>query len=287
MDLAEMHPRNNLNLCLMGGMTELLSIIFSHESDQVRQRACSLLTSIMSNNRQVQEFASKSGAINLVSQFERETSVASKSSVFSCLTAWLKADNFEGKRRFIAEQDGLNFLMRLVSEAAADAAFDTRLKTNVHRLLSDLLVNDDGIFEERPEHVREHCSADAVLLGNFAAELAQTDVHKMRLRQVREPMLFSIFRMHQYKPDTVGPAILPALQQHKAAIEAVLADPEADPDLKESLADELARTQKAIEAPSLPFVRNFEQETEVESVQPHQRGRPGPAKTIHGLSLRQ
>jgi len=27
-DLAELHARNNLNLCLMGGMTALLSLIF-------------------------------------------------------------------------------------------------------------------------------------------------------------------------------------------------------------------------------------------------------------------
>lgn len=33
MELAELHARNNLNLCLMGGMNELLSIIFSHGSD--------------------------------------------------------------------------------------------------------------------------------------------------------------------------------------------------------------------------------------------------------------
>ena len=36
-DLAELHARNNLNLCLMGGMTELLSLIFSHESSTVRK----------------------------------------------------------------------------------------------------------------------------------------------------------------------------------------------------------------------------------------------------------
>jgi hypothetical protein len=48
-------------------------------------------------------------------------------------------------------------------------------------------------------------------------------------------MLFSIFRLHQFKPDIVGPAILPALNQHKAAIESVLADPAADSDLKEFL----------------------------------------------------
>jgi|Transcript_41157 hypothetical protein len=102
----------------------------------------------MSNNRQVQEFASKSGAINLVGQFARETNVAGKSSVFSCMTAWLKADNFEGKRRFISEQQGLSFLASLCQEAAQDSSFNARLKTNVHRLLADLLVNDDGIFEE-------------------------------------------------------------------------------------------------------------------------------------------
>ena len=32
-DLVELHPRNNLNLCLMGGMTEILCLIFSHEND--------------------------------------------------------------------------------------------------------------------------------------------------------------------------------------------------------------------------------------------------------------
>merc|ERR1711879_829208 len=88
--------------CLIGGMTELLSIIFSHESDQVRQ-------------------------------FERETSPASKSSVFSCLTSWLKADNFEGKRRFISEQDGLDFLVRLVCEAGSDAEFNTRLNASARQ----------------------------------------------------------------------------------------------------------------------------------------------------------
>jgi hypothetical protein len=59
----------------MGGMTELLGLIFSHESAQVRKASCHLLTSIMSNNRQVQEFASKSGAINLVTKFSQEDTI--------------------------------------------------------------------------------------------------------------------------------------------------------------------------------------------------------------------
>jgi len=148
MDLAELHQRNNLNLCLMGGMSCLLSLIFTHEAEEVRRTACSLVTSIVTNNRQVQEFAGKSGIINLVGQFDREQNIAVKNSVFSCLTAWLKADNFEGKRRFISGMQGLDFLNRLVAEAAADANYNARLKLNIHRLVQDLLLNDDGIFED-------------------------------------------------------------------------------------------------------------------------------------------
>jgi len=103
-ELAEIHARNNLNLCLMGGMSCLLSLIFTHDAEEVRRAACSLITSIMTNNRQVQEFAGKSGIINLVGQFNHEQSTAVKNSVFSCLTAWLKNDNFEGKRQFIEDQ---------------------------------------------------------------------------------------------------------------------------------------------------------------------------------------
>ena len=31
-ELAEIHARNNLNLCLMGGMSCLLSLIFTHDA---------------------------------------------------------------------------------------------------------------------------------------------------------------------------------------------------------------------------------------------------------------
>lgn len=64
-DLVELHPRNNLNLCLMGGMSEVLCLIFSHENDSVRKAACRVFSSVVSNNLDVQDFAAKSGAINL------------------------------------------------------------------------------------------------------------------------------------------------------------------------------------------------------------------------------
>jgi len=69
-DLVELHPRNNLNLCLMGGMIEVLCIIFSHPDDEVRRAACRIFSSVVANNPEVQEFASKAGAMNLVEQLE-------------------------------------------------------------------------------------------------------------------------------------------------------------------------------------------------------------------------
>jgi hypothetical protein len=72
LDLAELHPRSNLNFCMMGGMHELMAIIFSHPSDKVRKLACSIFSSINQNNKEVQDFANKAGAMNLVIQFERE-----------------------------------------------------------------------------------------------------------------------------------------------------------------------------------------------------------------------
>jgi len=124
----------------------------------------------------VQEFASKSGAINLVGQFDREENIAVKNAVFSCLTAWLKADNFEGKRRFLSEQQGLEFLTRLVLEAASEANYNAKLRMNIHRLLHDLVLNDDGIFEEQPNHVREHLGQREDFLRALAHELSRSGV---------------------------------------------------------------------------------------------------------------
>lgn len=116
----------------------------------------------------MQEFATKSGIINLVGSFNREEEPSVKNALFSCLTAWLKADNFEGKRRFLNEQQGLEVLVRLVQEAAADDGFNARLRLNVHRLVFDLVLNDDGIFEEQPFHVREHLGQREDFLASVA-----------------------------------------------------------------------------------------------------------------------
>ena len=53
LDLVELHERNNLNMCIYGGMIELLSLGLSYPNDEVRRSALQLITSANTNNLQV------------------------------------------------------------------------------------------------------------------------------------------------------------------------------------------------------------------------------------------
>lgn len=218
----------------------------------------------MSNNRQVQEFASKSGAINLVSKFMQEETVQIKDAIFGSLASWIKADNFEGKRRFINDQQGLCFLASLICDSSFNQAFTMRLKKKVISLINDLVINDDGIYAENPFFVREHFCGDQDFLLQLKSSIVNADLSNMQELQYRDTLLNIIFRLHQYKPDVLGPHMIPVLYQHRANIMALMADPQVDQDLKDMLNEEIQRVDDAIAAPSRPFVRNFEAETEQE-----------------------
>jgi len=49
-DLTELHERNNLNMCIYGGMTELLSLGLSYPNDEIRRSALGLISSASANN---------------------------------------------------------------------------------------------------------------------------------------------------------------------------------------------------------------------------------------------
>jgi len=53
-ELVELHPRNNLNLCISGGMHELFALIIQHKNEKVRKLACLVIAAACSNNSQVQ-----------------------------------------------------------------------------------------------------------------------------------------------------------------------------------------------------------------------------------------
>jgi len=76
-----------------------------------------------------------------------------KESIFGSLSAFLKADNFDGKRKFIMDYGGLEFLQDQVCSAEAQA-YSLRLKKKIVNLINDFVLNDDGIFEDEPFYVR-------------------------------------------------------------------------------------------------------------------------------------
>jgi len=113
----------------------------------------------------------------------------------------------------------------------------------------------------------------------------------MQEQMYRDTILLIIFRLHQYKPDLLGPQLTPILYQHRASLSALIAEPQVDQDLKDMLNEEIQRVDDAIAAPSRPFVRNFEAETEQEKV----RGKPAAGaaaagsnqeSNVHGFSLK-
>ena len=159
--------------------------------------------------------------------------------MFGSLAAWIKADNFEGKRRFINEQQGLEFLSRLICDASVNQAFTMRLRKKIMILINDLVINDDGIFEENPFFVREHFCADQEFLNQLQSCLVNAELQNLQEQQYRDTILHILFRLHQYKPDLLGPQFTPTLYQHRASLSALIADPSADQDLKDLLNEEI------------------------------------------------
>ena len=95
-----------------------------------------------------------------------------KDAVFGALYSLLKATNFESKRLFISEYDGLAFLERLVC-----AELNVKLHRRVLQLLNDLLTNDEFIFAQEP-------SGDKNRVHNYFTQNQQ--VIKMLVRNVVE-----------------------------------------------------------------------------------------------------
>lgn len=151
----------------------------------------------------------------------------------------MKADNFEGKRRFINDQQGLDFLSSLVCDVNANQAFNIRLKKKIVNLIHDLVLNDDGIYDENPFLVRTYYCSDQNFLESLRGAVVNADLQNMQELQYRDSILRIIFRLHQYKPDILGPHFTPVLYQHRQNILALMAQPQADQDLKDMLNEEI------------------------------------------------
>ena len=115
-------------------MKEVLSIIYSHPDANVRELACLVMIDATDNNIKLQAYALRLGALYLTRHFEKEQDMETKDAVFAAIYSLLKGENLEGKRLFIKEYDGLNFIERLIKQDQP-----LRLQCTIMELLFDLL----------------------------------------------------------------------------------------------------------------------------------------------------
>lgn len=137
-ELVELHPRNNHNLCLSGGMTEIITMIFTHADKSIRRSACSIFSTAAQNNDEVQKFCSKLGCLNLTQLCDSEEDLALKEALFSSFSSFIKGHNFESKQQFIRDFDGLAFLTKIFINDYA-----LRFRKKILALLMDLVMYDD------------------------------------------------------------------------------------------------------------------------------------------------
>jgi len=77
--------------------------------------------------------------------------------IISALSSFLRAMNFSGKRDFLKNYEGLQFLIAILTEEGESL----KMLKKVLFLLYDLVINDQQIFEKsHPHFVRKALASD-------------------------------------------------------------------------------------------------------------------------------
>lgn len=144
-----------------------------------------------------------------------------KEALFGALSNFLKADNFEGKRLFIRDFDGLAFLTRQIC-----AEYPLRFTKKVLQLTNDLVINDDMIFGNDPNgdrfFVRRFFTHKDEVIRKLLKNILESDVDNKQELQLREYSLRVLFCLHQLEPKKLTQMIVEPLYLHRSKILAKL-----------------------------------------------------------------
>jgi len=261
-EMIELHERNNLNLAIMGGLQSVMEYMQKHPDKSVRKVACNTFTQVVQNNLELQDWAQKLGALNLMGTFVKENDMKNKEAVFGSLSSFLRSENFVGKREFIQKMGGLQFLAATMHEQANSE----RLIKKVLILMYDLVLNDDGIFEDNPTYVRK-CFGEQMNILDRLIELlmeASKQINVPSTWDLREFILLTLFRIFQVCPEQLVKHA-PVLNQHKQNLIAPLK--ESNQDQRELIAKEIGKLEAVLKAPQLPMSVNYKKENMPQSTQ--------------------
>ena len=107
----------------------------------------------------------------------------------SALSSYLRADNFEGKREFLKEFNGLELLFGIIMN---DSNATLRLHKKVLILLYDFVLNDDRIFTDNKFYVRNSLAENSHLVTRLFT-LLQKDLKEHKYLDLREFILRILF----------------------------------------------------------------------------------------------
>ena len=65
-EILEENPKTHEQWSRIGGFAILCEMAIIHDSELVRKAACMTLSTVLSNNKTVQNYATKAGAVNLI-----------------------------------------------------------------------------------------------------------------------------------------------------------------------------------------------------------------------------
>ena len=82
------------------------------------------------------KFTGKLGALNLAQQYTQESNIKNREAVISALSSYLRGINTDGKRQFITEYDGINFM----KQALINANGHIRLSKKIVLLIQDFVL---------------------------------------------------------------------------------------------------------------------------------------------------
>lgn len=134
----------------------------------------------------------------MVTQFDIEQNLANKEAALGALSSFIRSENFEGKKLFVAGFNGLDFIARLMCDDVATASM--RLFKKALVLIDDLVVNDDSILKEDPFFVREYCCRSEQVLGQLFKCISHAqfvgNLNDTRMFDVRAQALSILFRLY-------------------------------------------------------------------------------------------
>lgn len=239
-------------------MAALIAVSIKHSSDEIRSLAARLFASMSSNEKKIQAFANRMGALNLAIQFNKESNPKMKEIILGALLAYIKAENFDAKRKFLFFYEGIETLSNWVIEDAKQPSpinpQQRKIRLKLVQFLNDITTNDDSILrykrqsaqdfkagkKRQPFSARVEFGNSMELIKSLLTQFEEADLSAVPNYQLREYTLGCLMRIYRKSPqlkDEIERVLQPHLQNLKNC---------SDEKRQDNVANEVERVDKVL-----------------------------------------